>query len=59
VERLPVLTRVSRRDLPGASFNRADLDAVCPAPGHADGSALHIAVFEAIGGIPYEILYDR
>lgn len=43
----------------GRQLQPADLSAVCPALGHADGSARHSAAFEAIGGIPHEILYDR
>src|SRR6266700_6271278 len=40
----------------GRQLQPADLSAVRPALGHADGSARHIAAFEAIGGIPHEIL---
>ena len=54
-DRVPVFKTAS----PGRELQPADLRAVCPAPGHADGSARHIAALEAIGGIPDEILYDR
>jgi hypothetical protein len=43
----------------GHQLQPADLSAVCPALGYVDGSARHIAAFEAIGGIPHEILYHR
>jgi len=43
-----------------ALLQPADLGALRAAPGYADGSAFgHIAAFEAIGGVPHEIFYDR
>lgn len=58
-DRLPVLAPISGRHLPGASFSRLIR---ARSVLHQDMQTVlrcHIAAFEAIDGIPHEILYDR